>query len=272
MAHNLTEVDAFTTPITVPDGIDSRNNAAEVVAAIAQALANRTKHLSIHAAYVDAINVFTLLNQFLGNIEVTGDVKGFARVLGLAMVATNHVYTAGPTDADQTLGFTYGSAAALVPIARTSMVSIANAFGNTFWNADYSVGHSSVPGAVGDSWVGVPFRVPPGCTFKEIRVHHFIASDASPAANQQTFKVMARSGIGGAWFQLGPTWNAALTVGDHTTAVNVGSGNAKLVNEDDEYFILWELPAGDLAAIASSNLIEIEMDWDDVGPRNTVGS
>jgi len=59
MSHTLTEVDAFTTPITVPDGTDSRSNAAEVVAAIAQALANRTKNLDTHAAKKNAANTFT---------------------------------------------------------------------------------------------------------------------------------------------------------------------------------------------------------------------
>lgn len=57
--HDLTEVDEFTTPISVPDGTDSRNNAADVVEAIAQALANRTLLLATHAAFHDSPNTFT---------------------------------------------------------------------------------------------------------------------------------------------------------------------------------------------------------------------
>lgn len=59
MAHNLTEADAFTTPISVPDGTDTHNTAANVVAALAQALANRTKHLNDHVAYKDVANTFS---------------------------------------------------------------------------------------------------------------------------------------------------------------------------------------------------------------------
>lgn len=59
MPHNLTEVDAHTTPIAVPDGIDSRSNAAEVVEALAQALANRTNRLNLHAALKNVANTFT---------------------------------------------------------------------------------------------------------------------------------------------------------------------------------------------------------------------
>jgi len=68
MAHALTELDDFTSPITVPDGTDSRNNAAEVVEALAQALANRTKAINEHVAWFDVANVFTEGNTFEDNI------------------------------------------------------------------------------------------------------------------------------------------------------------------------------------------------------------
>jgi hypothetical protein len=64
MSHTLTEVDAHTTPITVPDGSDSRNTAAEVVAALTQALANRTNRLNLHAAFKNAVNMFADANTF----------------------------------------------------------------------------------------------------------------------------------------------------------------------------------------------------------------
>lgn len=59
MAHDIVEIDEYTTPITVPDGTDSRANAAEVVEAIAQALGNRTFALISHAAFHDVANHFT---------------------------------------------------------------------------------------------------------------------------------------------------------------------------------------------------------------------
>ena len=45
MATNLTEVSEYTATVTAPDGGDSRSNAANVVAALAQALMNRTRWL-----------------------------------------------------------------------------------------------------------------------------------------------------------------------------------------------------------------------------------
>lgn len=68
MPHALTELDDFTTPITVPDGTDSRSDAAEVVEGIAQALANRTKAINEHVAWFDAANTFTEPNTFEDNI------------------------------------------------------------------------------------------------------------------------------------------------------------------------------------------------------------
>lgn len=64
MSHTVTEVDVFTPTITVPDGTDSRSNAANVVEAIAQGLANRTKNLDTHCARFDETNIFDQGQQF----------------------------------------------------------------------------------------------------------------------------------------------------------------------------------------------------------------
>jgi hypothetical protein len=70
MPHNITDVDAFTSPVVVPDGTDSHTVLAEYIAAIAQALANRTRNvfnlvsaLSAHAALTDVANTFTVAPQ-----------------------------------------------------------------------------------------------------------------------------------------------------------------------------------------------------------------
>lgn len=63
MAHNLTEVDAHTTPVVVPNGTDSHTVLAEYIEAIAQALANRTNRLNLHAALKNVANVFTAAPQ-----------------------------------------------------------------------------------------------------------------------------------------------------------------------------------------------------------------
>jgi hypothetical protein len=77
VSHNITDVDAFTSPVVVPDGTDSHTVLAEYIAAIAQALANRTRNLlnglattnataaalAAHAAYTDVANTFTVAPQ-----------------------------------------------------------------------------------------------------------------------------------------------------------------------------------------------------------------
>lgn len=59
MPHDLTDLDAFTDPVTVPDGTDTHTTLAEFIEAIAQVLANRTNYLNLHAALKTAANIFT---------------------------------------------------------------------------------------------------------------------------------------------------------------------------------------------------------------------
>jgi len=72
MAHNLTPVDAFTLPISVPDGIDTHNTAANVVAAIAQALANHTAYLKArydtNTGKLDSVNTW-VHKQFIDTVD-----------------------------------------------------------------------------------------------------------------------------------------------------------------------------------------------------------
>jgi hypothetical protein len=56
MAHQILDSDVYTTVINVPDGTDSRANAANVVEAIAQALANRTRYIDLRARKVGILN------------------------------------------------------------------------------------------------------------------------------------------------------------------------------------------------------------------------
>lgn len=96
MAHNLTDVDNFTTPITVPDGADSRNNAAEVVEAIAQALANRTFALLTHAAFHDSPNHFSGGSSTFD--EVINATIGMATSNPVASEASLTVFTSPDDD------------------------------------------------------------------------------------------------------------------------------------------------------------------------------
>jgi hypothetical protein len=95
MAHVITEVVTFTPTVTVPDGGDSRVNAAEVVAAIAQALANRSRSLKAVtdvAAVKNAPNTFTALNTFGAGLTVSAGV-----LTASAGLIASHVVTATVT-------------------------------------------------------------------------------------------------------------------------------------------------------------------------------
>jgi hypothetical protein len=59
MSHNITEVDSFTSTVSVPDGTDDHNQLAEFMQTFVQALANRTHNLNAHGARIDVANTFT---------------------------------------------------------------------------------------------------------------------------------------------------------------------------------------------------------------------
>lgn len=76
---DLTDADDYTSPITVPEGTDSRDDAAGDVERIAQALANRTHHMKwrldfvdVNAALKNAVNSFT--EPQLINVPTDADV------------------------------------------------------------------------------------------------------------------------------------------------------------------------------------------------------
>lgn len=89
MAYVLAETPTFDPDIVVPEGTDSRVDAAEKVAALAQKLANRTRNLqgiTNNAALKNAANVFTAANVFnagltanaavvTGQLTVNGGIK-----------------------------------------------------------------------------------------------------------------------------------------------------------------------------------------------------
>jgi hypothetical protein len=68
MAHALTEVSSFDTPLIVPDGTDPGTDRTEDVEAIAQTLGNRTTYLIDTTAKVGEENTFTEVNTFTERI------------------------------------------------------------------------------------------------------------------------------------------------------------------------------------------------------------
>lgn len=78
MSKVITETATYAAAVTVPEGTDSRNLAAEAVEAIAQVLADRTKFLKVVtdvAARTNVTNNFGPLQNFGANVAVTGNVS-----------------------------------------------------------------------------------------------------------------------------------------------------------------------------------------------------
>jgi hypothetical protein len=71
---DLTDVDEFSGPIIVPEGLDSRSDAADVVEAALQRVANRTHYLNQRTAKLAAANTFAANQQINGSLGVTGNI------------------------------------------------------------------------------------------------------------------------------------------------------------------------------------------------------
>lgn len=148
MPHNLTEADVFTTPISVPDGLDSRNTAADVVDAIAQALTNRTHYLNLHAARTNAANTFTEPQIVDDDLSVTGDVNVDGDVTAENIHAVDAI-TAHTVDAtadiyagDDVIAegeFQYGAVVAGHLPIRTKILPLFDSFGNGVFDLAGSV-------------------------------------------------------------------------------------------------------------------------------------
>lgn len=116
MPHNLTDVDAFTSPVVVPDGTDSHTILAEYIAAVGQALANRTRNLKNITAKLDDPNVFTDTNKFnLGPIEVDDDDATHAALV-VRNTAADDSHAAGANKWKAELGFNIGGGVGYVNV------------------------------------------------------------------------------------------------------------------------------------------------------------
>jgi hypothetical protein len=94
MAHTLTEVATFDPTVTVPDGTDSRAHAAEDVAAIGQALANRSQYLKAQtdvSARTNVSNTFTASNAFQAVTATSLTVSGTTTLNGNVTAADGTV-------------------------------------------------------------------------------------------------------------------------------------------------------------------------------------
>jgi hypothetical protein len=251
MAHNLTEADVFTTPISVPDGTDTHNTAANVVDAIAQALANRTKHLNDHAAFKDVANTFTApqtIPNIAGSLAIEVDLA-----VGGAIGAIGDVYAGDDVIAHDE--FQYESP---VPI-RTKYLPLFRSFGVCTFDFVGSTG--KVQFSAGGQVQIWPIELPKGATLASVQAIIDKAGTGSASLSvyrKQGYDWSTVPAVLPNDFQIGST-AAALGTGAHT--LTVGS----LTQIVDNNLI-------DLYAVVSSadadSVYGLRVTFTDPGPRN----
>lgn len=278
MATVLTEVDDFTASITAPDGGDARSDAAEVVTAIAQKLANRTKNLNLHKAGLSDLNVFTVDQEIDADLHVTGAIN-----------ADDDVHSDFDLNAGRDLNSVrdaivgrnvlvfgevlYQAASIATFKSRTTIISL---------NDGIVLGVSPALALVRDaftaatcaSWTGAQYvawkiRLPTGAKLQHVDVIH---NTSTSAPNR--FNILRRSGavydIVGAGTTIPSVTSLCTAPADGpssavlaTTAV-LPTAAVTIDNSVNEYWFTW-ISTG---AHAADAIAEIHVVWDDYGYRN----
>jgi len=273
MAHVITEVDAFTASITVPDGGDARSDAAEVVADIAQRLANRTKNLlrlDGEKAVLASPNTFAATQTMSIDLSVGRDTSSGRDITATRdVIAGRHLVAAN--NAKVTGDYFYTS-----PKSRTSLVSLNT---GVIMNiaAGLSLTHTTVLGADGivscPSWASgqlVAWRIliPNTSVITGIDVIH----NTSTAAPNQ-FDLLKRSGAVfdpiGAGTTL-PALSSLLSApvsgpssAGLSTALLVPASTLTVDNAANEYWVTWVSTGLHTADYIGA----IQILWNDNGPR-----
>lgn len=177
-------------------------------------------------------------------------------------------YAAANFDGSTANGYRYQGAR-----NRTSPIPLSAIYGPKYVRSDAAIGiqATSIGGDLsGGLWI--PVRVPPYCSFGEIRIRHVQLSDGAPSVtNPDRFQLMKRSGLGD-WAPVGAAKLASTTAGETTTPVHTGS--TETPTDVDEYAVRWitgRWATGTAdAASAGNHIIAVELDWSDIGPSNGI--
>jgi hypothetical protein len=269
MSKDLTDVDAFSSPIHVPEGTDLRDDAAGDVELIAQRLANRTHYLNQRTAKLAGGNALSGTQAITGSATISADldVSGETTTDDLTVVATavipaisgGVVITGGGLDADGDLysaddviaedEFQYGT-----PPTRTTLIPLADNSSAIFksFEAHLLFGSSDVA-----TWA---IKLPAGATLVEIRCLIFKSGTSTT-----TISLAKRTPNFGA-----PAVATPAPFGDGTAIASIGGWQALVIDADDEviatgteYELVFQGSADN-----DDQLHGIRMTWIDPGPRN----
>jgi len=229
MAHTIVETPSFDLNIVVPDGTDSRADAAEKVAAIAQKLANRTQSMKLVtdvAAKKNVSNTFTAPNTFSvlttmqtlhvnSTTEVAGNlwVDSSKDVLYMGTVVTVH----------KQISLARGAPNVSAAVDVNIRLQIANPVLENF-------------AAINDGVWFVPIELPSGCKLVDAQFqYHGGPSDDAFDFNimRQTITDWAADPAGGASYT-GIGSGASSLAGLHTATCSLG--NYTINNANETYY------------------------------------
>jgi hypothetical protein len=157
MSHPLTEADAFTADVSVPDDGDDRNAASVEVPL--QALTNRTRYLlNLLGAFGDTEHTWTAWQRFQGGL--TANVS-----LGLTGAANEILYT------DET--------GTPTPRIRVDYIPLDDlAWSGDAWRTGDDLDTGSIAANVPDAWARVPIRLPHGARLVRVEARIISASES----------------------------------------------------------------------------------------------
>jgi len=224
MAHTIAETPSFDLNIVVPDGTDSRADAAEKVAAIAQKLANRTQSMKLVtdvAAKKDVSNTFTAPNTFTQLVTMqTLHVNSTTEVAGNLWVDSSKdvLYMGAVVTVRKQLSLARGAGN-----AGNIRLGIANPILENFALANDGVWH-------------IPIELPSGCKLVEAQFQY----NGGPSDDAFDFNIMRQTitdwaadpGAGPA--QNGIGTGASSLAGMHTATCPLG--NYTINNANESYY------------------------------------
>lgn len=228
MAHTITETPSFDLNIVVPDGTDSRADAAEKVEDIAQKLANRTqfmKQTTDVAAKVNVSNTFTAPNTFNALTTMqTLHVNSTTEVAGNLWVDSAHdvLYMGAVATVHKQISIARGSGN-VAPGTTNVRLQVANPVIENF-------------GAASDGVWFVPIELPSGCQLVDAQVQYGGGASADAfdfMIRRHTITDWSANPTGDAFADIGA--GASSIAGTHTATWTLG--NYTINNLTEKYYL-----------------------------------
>lgn len=253
MAKNLTESDVFSTPITVPEGTDFMDDAADAVELIAQRLANRTKNINDHAARWDVANTFTqpqAIPNVSGSMAIANDLAVTDAVSCHTLDATADIYAGDDVIAQDE--FQYGT-----PPTRSKSINVVDGTGS---GTPINNGQYMELGAA--EQVQYAVRAPHGGALGTVRIKAVSASGTD--VNMRLYRKAAPNFGSTSLPAYGPPVVMGATTLSAGVVTNMSASFGGIAVDKNETYtvVISNEGAGDVV------IVGVEYDFLDPGPRN----